>query len=161
MTITELIKHLNTLSRKGTEFKRTVCRLSATALEEQQRKIECLQNELRRIRRKQMEILKIIEALQVYDEAFIAYKIDGNFAHAVTEAIGLLIRQGEQIADLQKELEDERYRHDRYVDFELAEAAELRNLKLRWLLSHIPKRRMRTSPDAKTAHVADETARSG
>lgn len=80
-----------------------------------------------------MTILKIIETLQAYDEAFVAYKTDGNFAHAVTEAIGLLIRQGEQIADLQNELRDERYRHDRYVDFELAEAEELRKLKQRWI----------------------------
>lgn len=76
-----------------------------------------------------MEILKIIETLQVYEEAFVASKMGGSFAHAVTEAIGLLIRQGEQIADLQRELEDERYRHDRYVDFELAEAEELRRMR--------------------------------
>lgn len=36
---------------------------------------------------------------------------------------------------LKAELRDERHRHDRYVDFELAEAEELRKLKeqLRWI----------------------------
>ena len=36
---------------------------------------------------------------------------------------------------LEAELRDERHRHDRYVDFELAEAEELRKLKeqLRWI----------------------------
>jgi hypothetical protein len=82
-----------------------------------------------------MEILKIIETLQIYSEDFIAYKLDGGFANAVTEAVSLLISQGEQIADLQNELRDERYRHDRYVDFELAEAEELRKAReaQRWI----------------------------
>lgn len=51
-----------------------------------------------------MTILKIIETLQIYSEDFIAYKLDGGFANAVTEAVSLLIGQGEQIADLQNEL---------------------------------------------------------
>lgn len=76
-----------------------------------------------------MTILKIIEALQSYSEDVLAYKLDGGFANAVTEAVSLLISQGEQIADLQNELQDERHRHDRYVDFELAEAEELRLAK--------------------------------
>jgi hypothetical protein len=56
-----------------------------------------------------MTILKIIETLQIYSEDFIAYKLDGGFANAVTEAVSLLIGQGEQIADLQNELRDERW----------------------------------------------------
>ena len=82
-----------------------------------------------------MEILKIVETLQSYSEDTVAYKLDGVFANAVTEAVALLIGQGEQIADLENELRDERHRHDRYVDFELAEAEELRKLKerSRWI----------------------------
>ena len=82
-----------------------------------------------------MTILKIIETLQIYSEDFIAYKLDGQFANAVTEAVALLIGQGERIADLENELREERHRHDRYVDFELAEAEELRKLKerSRWI----------------------------
>ena len=85
-----------------------------------------------------MTILKIIEALQSYSEDVLAYKLDGGFANAVTDAVSLLIRQGEQIADLQNELRDERYRHDRYVDFELAEAEELRKAReaQRWIPEH-------------------------
>ena len=51
-----------------------------------------------------VEILKIIETLQIYSEDFIAYKLDGQFANAVTEAVSLLISQGEQIADLENKL---------------------------------------------------------
>lgn len=51
-----------------------------------------------------MTILKIIETLQIYSEDFIAYKLDGQFANAVTEAVSLLIGQGEQIADLENKL---------------------------------------------------------
>lgn len=51
-----------------------------------------------------MEIFKIIEKLQIYSEEFIAYKLDGQFANAVTEAVSLLIGQGEQIADLENKL---------------------------------------------------------
>lgn len=51
-----------------------------------------------------MTILKIIETLQIYSEDFIAYKLDGQFANAVTEAVSLLISQGEQIADLENKL---------------------------------------------------------
>lgn len=51
-----------------------------------------------------MTILKIIEALQSYSEDVLAYKLDGGFANAVTEAVSLLIGQGEQIADLENKL---------------------------------------------------------
>lgn len=76
-----------------------------------------------------MNILKIAEVLESYSEDVLAYKLDGRFANAVTEAVSLLISQGEQIADLQNELRDERYRHDRVQDFEVAEAEELRLAK--------------------------------
>ena len=41
----------------------------------------------------------------------------------------------EALETLQQELQDERHRHDRYVDFELAQAEELRKLKdqTRWI----------------------------
>lgn len=41
----------------------------------------------------------------------------------------------QRIEELQQELQDERHRHDRYVDFELAQAEELRKLKdqTRWI----------------------------
>ena len=48
-----------------------------------------------------MEILRIIEHLQFYPENVVAYKLDGCFAHAVTEAAELLVKQGERIADLE------------------------------------------------------------
>lgn len=51
-----------------------------------------------------MTILEIIETLQNYSEDFIAYKLDSRFANAVTEAVSLLISQGEQIADLENKL---------------------------------------------------------
>ena len=40
-----------------------------------------------------------------------------------------------RVEELEAELADERHRHDRYVDFELAEAEELRKLKeeRRWI----------------------------
>ena len=50
-----------------------------------------------------MEILEIVQALQTYTEDFIAYKVDGKFAHAVTEAVELLIEQGERLADVEVE----------------------------------------------------------
>jgi hypothetical protein len=84
-----------------------------------------------------MEILKIIEELQSYGEDFLTYKLDGDFANAVTEAVSLLISQGEQIADLQNELGYERYRHDRAQDFEVAEAEELRRKGRKWENSKI------------------------
>ena len=52
-----------------------------------------------------MEILKIIEHLQSYPENMVAYKLDGCFANAVTEAAELLVKQGERIADLEAALE--------------------------------------------------------
>ena len=48
-----------------------------------------------------MEILKIVEALQSYTEDVVAYKLDSRFACAVTEAVKLLVEQGEQLADLE------------------------------------------------------------
>ena len=48
-----------------------------------------------------MDILKIVEALQSYSEDVVAYKLDSRFACAVTEAVELLVAQGEQIADLE------------------------------------------------------------
>ena len=42
--------------------------------------------------------------LQIYSEDFIAYKTDTHFARAVTEAVSLLISQGEQIADLENKI---------------------------------------------------------
>lgn len=53
-----------------------------------------------------MEILKVVEALQTYSEDAIAYKLDSQFANAVSEAVKLLIEQGEQIADLQNTMKD-------------------------------------------------------
>ena len=49
-----------------------------------------------------MEILKIIETLQSYSEDVVKYKLDGKFAHAVTEAVELLVTQGEKIAELEE-----------------------------------------------------------
>ena len=45
-----------------------------------------------------------------------------------------------QVDALKEELRDERHRHDRYVDFELAEAEELRKLKeqMRWIPANDP-----------------------
>ena len=51
-----------------------------------------------------MDILKIVEILQSYSESLISYKLDLQFAEAVTEAVSLLISQGEQIADLENKL---------------------------------------------------------
>lgn len=47
----------------------------------------------------------------------------------------LLSTAADRISDLLTELKDERHRHDRYVDFELAQAEELRKLKeqTRWI----------------------------
>lgn len=50
-----------------------------------------------------------------------------DFLHR--ETLKALEAQQKQIADLENELREERHRHDRYVDFELAEAEELRKLK--------------------------------
>lgn len=47
-----------------------------------------------------MEILKIVEALQGYSEDTVAYKLDSRFAFAVTEAVRLLVEQGERLAEL-------------------------------------------------------------
>ena len=51
-----------------------------------------------------MDILKIIQALQTYSEDVVAYKLDSRFACAVTEAVSLLVEQGERIADLEAKL---------------------------------------------------------
>lgn len=51
-----------------------------------------------------MEILKIVETLQSITTDLISYKLGAPFAHAVEEAISLLITQGERIADLEEAL---------------------------------------------------------
>lgn len=50
-----------------------------------------------------MEILKIITTLQSYSEDILAYKLDGSFAGAVTEAVSLLVQMGERIAELEEQ----------------------------------------------------------
>lgn len=51
-----------------------------------------------------MDIFKVVETLQSYSGDLIGYKLDNVFAEAVTEAVSLLISQGEQIADLENKL---------------------------------------------------------
>ena len=48
-----------------------------------------------------MEILKIIQRLQSYSEDIVAENMGSEFAQAVTEAVSLLISQGERIAELE------------------------------------------------------------
>lgn len=48
-----------------------------------------------------MEIMKIITTLQSFDEGYIMYRMGDEFATAVTEAVKLLVRQGERIAELE------------------------------------------------------------
>lgn len=48
-----------------------------------------------------MEIMKIITTLQSFDEGYIMYKMGDEFATAVTEAVKLLVAQGERIAELE------------------------------------------------------------
>lgn len=48
-----------------------------------------------------MEILEIVKTLQAYTEDVVAYKLDSEFAHAVTEAVSLLIEQGERLTDVE------------------------------------------------------------
>ena len=52
-----------------------------------------------------------------------------------TAAADTLETQQRRIAELEAELKDERHRHDRYVDFELAQAQELEKLRAerRWI----------------------------
>ena len=52
-----------------------------------------------------------------------------------TAAADTLQLQQARIAELEAELKDERHRHDRYVDFELAQAKELEQLRAerRWI----------------------------
>ena len=71
-----------------------------------------------------MEILKTIQSLQSI----------GN-CNEIDDAVLLIVQQGERIAELDAEFIDERYRHDRVQDFEVAEAEELRKLKdkIRWI----------------------------
>ena len=52
----------------------------------------------------QMNILKTVEALQSYSESLIGYKLDLEFAEAVTDSVKLLVEQGERIADLENKL---------------------------------------------------------
>lgn len=82
-----------------------------------------------------MEIMDVILTLQRYSEEMLTYKLDAEFAAAVEAAVNLLEAQGERITDLENELQDERYRHDRLQDFEVAEAEELRKAReqLRWI----------------------------
>ena len=49
-----------------------------------------------------MEILNIIETLRSYSEDVVAFTLDGAFAHAVSEAVELLVKQGERIAELEE-----------------------------------------------------------
>lgn len=49
-----------------------------------------------------MEIMKIITTLQSFDEGYILYKMGSEFATAVTEAVNLLVRQGERITELEE-----------------------------------------------------------
>lgn len=60
---------------------------------------------------------------------------DPNVLDYIQEAADTLQLQKVRIMELEAELKDERHRHDRYVDFELAEAAELAKLKeeRRWI----------------------------
>jgi hypothetical protein len=51
-----------------------------------------------------MDILKIIEALQSFSEDMVTYKLGGEFSCAVTEAVNLLVEQGERITDLENKL---------------------------------------------------------
>lgn len=53
-----------------------------------------------------MDILEIVKTLESYSEDVVAYKLDGRFANAVTEAVALLVAQGEIIADLQQAYAD-------------------------------------------------------
>ena len=48
-----------------------------------------------------MEIMKIITILQSFDEEYIMYRMGSEFAAAVTEAVSMLVRQGERIAELE------------------------------------------------------------
>lgn len=52
-----------------------------------------------------MGILEVLENLQEYSEDEVAARLDSRFVHAVSEAVSLLIGQGEEIADLQNALE--------------------------------------------------------
>lgn len=54
-----------------------------------------------------MEILKIIQQLQSYSEDVVAENMGSDFARAVTEAVSLLISQGERIAELEAGLTNE------------------------------------------------------
>lgn len=76
-----------------------------------------------------MPIMDIILNLQRYSTEVLSYKLDAEFAAAVESAVNLLEAQGERIADLENELRDEMYRHDRLMDFEVAEAEVLRELR--------------------------------
>ena len=51
-----------------------------------------------------MDILKIVETLQSFSEDAVAYKLGGEFGCAVTEAVNLLVEQGERITDLENKL---------------------------------------------------------
>ena len=72
-----------------------------------------------------METMKILLALE---NCQMAYNL-GEYNEAITKAIQIIQAQGERIADLENELRDERHRHDRLQDFEVAEAQELAAIK--------------------------------
>ena len=83
-----------------------------------------------------METMKILLALE---NCQMAYNL-GEYNEAITKAIQIIQAQGERIADLENELRDERHRHDRLQDFEVAEAwpkrRNWRRLKQSW---HMPR----------------------
>ena len=56
-----------------------------------------------------MRIMDIILNLQRYSIDVLAYKLDAEFAAAVDAAANLLEAQGERIADLENELQDEQW----------------------------------------------------
>lgn len=51
-----------------------------------------------------MDILNIVWSLQSYSESQISNKLDLEFAEAVTEAVRLLVEQGDRIVDLENKL---------------------------------------------------------
>ena len=82
---------------------------------------------------------KIFPTLYAYEETGLTPEQAKNL-NANLEAMTALAQDLSDKLDLVKkerdalaaELKDERHRHDRYVDFELAEAEELRQLKELW-----------------------------
>ena len=52
-----------------------------------------------------------------------------NILDYIDDAVAALEAQQQRIAELEAELVEERHRHDRYVDFEVAQAQELARVK--------------------------------